>query len=231
MLPNIKIKINGKRIYPSSSIKYLGIYLDEFLDGSAHCAQLQTKLQRANGMLAKTRHYLKNNPTQLLTIYHTMFSSHMLYGCQIWGQNDNNSLRKIQSLQNNALRLISFADSFYDHVSPIYKDLKLLKLRDLITLKNIIFIHEYFNDKLPNSFAGYFNLTKNMHPHNLRTANHGQIFMPTKDTVRYGRKSITIKSIQSWNDIAKKFPQENLLKLSLKKLKSIVVKYFIESYT
>ena len=34
--PSIKLKINGSRIVPSSNIKYLGIYLDEFLTGEAH---------------------------------------------------------------------------------------------------------------------------------------------------------------------------------------------------
>ena len=33
-----------RRLFPTSNIKYLGIYLDEFLDGSAHCTQLLTKL-------------------------------------------------------------------------------------------------------------------------------------------------------------------------------------------
>ena len=34
---NIIIKLNGQKLDHSSHIKYLGIYLDEFLDGSAHC--------------------------------------------------------------------------------------------------------------------------------------------------------------------------------------------------
>ena len=83
--PLINIKINGTRIVPVPSIKYLGVYLDSYLNGSAHCFQLQTKLQRAIGMIAKTRHYLKNNPSQLLSLYHSIFSSHMIYGCQTWG--------------------------------------------------------------------------------------------------------------------------------------------------
>ena len=45
--PLINIKINGTRIVPVPSIKYLGVYLDSYLNGSAHCFQLQTKLQRA----------------------------------------------------------------------------------------------------------------------------------------------------------------------------------------
>ena len=227
---DIKIKINGKKLFLSHHIKYLGTYLDEFLDGSAHCAQLQTKLRRANGMISKARHYLKEDPTNLLTIYHSIFSSHMLYGCQIWGQTDTKYLKKIQTLQNHAIRLISFADTFYDHVSPTYKKYKLLKFRDLVTLKNLTFVHDFFNNKLPESFVGYFTLTRDMHSHILRNEKHGQLFVPSTDSVRYGRNSVKLKSILAWNDFAQKFPEENLLQLSQSKLKTIIVNHFLESY-
>ena len=151
---DIKIKINGKKILPTSSIKYLGIYLDQFLDRSAHCTNLQTKLLRANGMIAKCRHYV--DFSGIKTIYHSIFSSHMLYGCQIWGQTDTKSFNKIKILQNNAIRLITFAESFYDHVTPIYKELKLLKLRDMVTLNNFLLIYDYFNKNLPISFTNFF---------------------------------------------------------------------------
>ena len=57
--PTTKIKVAGVRISPSSHTKYLGVYLDEFLNGSAHCRQLSTSLRRVNGMIAKTRHHLR----------------------------------------------------------------------------------------------------------------------------------------------------------------------------
>ena len=84
---NLKIKINEIKIDPTKSIKYLGVHLDEYLDGSSHCILLQSKLQRANGMIAKSRHFV--NFTEIKSIYHCIFSSLMLYGCQIWGQTDN----------------------------------------------------------------------------------------------------------------------------------------------
>ena len=34
---DIKIKINGKKLYPSKTIKYLGMYLDETLNELPHC--------------------------------------------------------------------------------------------------------------------------------------------------------------------------------------------------
>ena len=94
-LPLLKIKINGTRVIPSVKIKYLGIYLDPLLNGSAHCAELRIKLQRAAGMIAKTRHYLKDNPKQLISLYYSIFACHILYGCQIWGLNNNRFTAKI----------------------------------------------------------------------------------------------------------------------------------------
>ena len=49
---NIVIKLNGKK-HHTSHIKYLGVYLDEFLDGSAHCLELQLKLRCSTGIPAK----------------------------------------------------------------------------------------------------------------------------------------------------------------------------------
>ena len=45
------------KLFPSESIKYQGIYLDEHLNGSGHVNIVLPKLRRANGMLSKIRHY------------------------------------------------------------------------------------------------------------------------------------------------------------------------------
>ena len=37
--------MNGHRIYPSNNIKYLGIYLDETLNGGFQCETLMKKLE------------------------------------------------------------------------------------------------------------------------------------------------------------------------------------------
>jgi len=106
MIPDkIKIKINGLRLYHSNFIKYLGIFLSEFLDGSSHCIELQTKLRRSVGMISKVKHFL--NPIELSSFYHATFASHMLLGSQIWGTTSLNITNKIKVLQNRAVKLIS----------------------------------------------------------------------------------------------------------------------------
>ena len=160
IIPFNKIKINGMKLQPSKSVKYLGIHIDEHLDGSAHTKILIPKLQRANGMLAKIRHYTSSNQTK--SIYHSIFASHMTYGCQIWGQSISNAhINKIQTLQNNALRLVTFAANSRDHITPLYAEHNILKIKDLISLKNILIIHDYFKEKLPVTFNGFYTLQQN----------------------------------------------------------------------
>ena len=53
---DLKIKMNGKRLFHTKKKKYLGIYIDESLAGNEHCEELSKKLCRSNGILAKSRH-------------------------------------------------------------------------------------------------------------------------------------------------------------------------------
>ena len=53
---NISIKMNGIKLTPVDYIKYLGMYLDKFLDWNQHIEELSKKLSRANGILSKLRY-------------------------------------------------------------------------------------------------------------------------------------------------------------------------------
>ena len=228
--PISKIKIAGTRIAPSTNTKYLGIFLDEFLNGSAHCDQLYTKLRRANGMIAKARHHIKHIPEHLKTIYHSIFSSHMIYGCQSWGLRENKFVKKIQVLQNNALRLISFAPSFRDHVSHIYKEFEILKLNDFITMQNLLFVHDYFHNKLPPCFNGYFALSNSIHSHCTRTANQGQLFVPHIETIKYGFYSVKHQASIAWNSFSSSYPDSNFVTSSRFSFKQLITKHFLSIY-
>ena len=94
------LKLDGKRIYPSQSVKYLGVYLDENLCWKSHVDHIAPKLQRANGLLSKIRHYVP--PKTLLNIYHSIFSSHMRYACQVWGLCDTTITHRIFTLQKKS---------------------------------------------------------------------------------------------------------------------------------
>ena len=105
--PDIKIKLNGKRLIPSDNIKYLGVHLDETLSGSAHFKELSKKLYIANSMFARCRDFVPIK--ELKSIYYAVFFSHLNYACQIWGLSDTKYTDKIFKIQKNALRIMTNA--------------------------------------------------------------------------------------------------------------------------
>ena len=94
---DLKIKIDGKKIIPSTSVKYLGILIDCHLNWHFHANELSVKLQRAIGMLTKIRHYVKFETLRM--IYYGIFSSILLYGSQIWGQINNHPINKLKNFK------------------------------------------------------------------------------------------------------------------------------------
>ena len=50
---DLNSKLCGKKLKPSNYARYLGIYLDEYLNWSSHINHLSLKLVKANAMLCK----------------------------------------------------------------------------------------------------------------------------------------------------------------------------------
>ena len=224
--PELIIKMNGHRIFPSKNLRYLGIYLDETLNGGFHCQTLAKKLKRANGMLCKARHYISKD--DLKNLYYAIFSSHLMYGCQIWGQTINSFNQKITKLQNRALRIITFSD-FQADSNPLYANLNILKLADQIKLQNCIFVYDALTKVSPICFHDYFTLTKAIHSLNTKNANLGCLFVTRSDTVTYGLNSITSKCISIWNVMTKKI-NVDLLTFKRYQLKIYIKINFTQCY-
>ena len=221
-----KIKLNGLILRESDFIKYLGVYLDSQLSGKYHCEILRPKLSRACGMLSKARHFVPKE--ELVSLYHAIFGSHLSYGSQVWSQDPNPHLNKIVSLQKRAVRTITFSD-FDAHSSPIFKDLKVLKLMDNVKINNCLFVHDYLNNLLPSCYNNYFTLLSDLQDTGTKARELGCLFVPKHRTTKFGLKSFTRKCIDQWNYFSSKF-KINLKDISRIELKRKLTAYFIDSY-
>ena len=225
---DFKIKINGSKVIPADNIKYLGVHLDDVLSGWKHCKVLTEKLNRANGMLCKVRHYVPKD--ELVSIYHAIFSSHLTYNCQVWGISNNSYVKKIEKLQNKAMKIINFKE-FTAPSNPLYADCELLKLNDVIMLKNCLFVHDFLNNCLPNCFKDYYQKLNMVYDHyETRGSSRGALFVPATSTSKYGINSITYQSIKSWNHISSLI-KTRLSALSRTNLKNTLTHYFLDKYT
>ena len=84
---NLKLRLNGKRFWPTKSVKCLDIKIDENLTLIDHINDIAIKLNRTNAMLFKVREFVD---TKILkSVYYAIFDCHLDYVNTVWGQNRN----------------------------------------------------------------------------------------------------------------------------------------------
>ena len=130
------LKLCGKNLKPSNYVRYLGIYLDEYLNWSPHINHLSQNLVKSNAILCKPRHFV--NVATIKSIYCAIFHSHLSYVCTAWGQNLNPK-HDINLLRKKAMQIISFA-SFNAHTLVIFAKLNIIKFLDLISFCNFVYL-------------------------------------------------------------------------------------------
>ena len=84
-----KFKLDGKRLSPVITVKYLGIPLDEHLQWSKQLTHVQVKLNYEINILSKLRH--NTNLKIFKIVYHSPFALYLRYGAQLWGQANKES--------------------------------------------------------------------------------------------------------------------------------------------
>ncbi len=223
-----KIMIDGKKLIPCKFVKYLGIIIDEHLNWHAHATALSSRLSRAIGMLSKIRHYVTFETLRM--IYYGIFSSILMYNCQIWGQSSG-IVNKLQILQNKALRVINFKP-YRSSSTILFKNNEILKIADTVSLQNFLFAHDSLCNNLPSPLCGLLHLKETNH--NLRYEDFCQLVKPFSRTITYGSQSIKSKSVDIWNFInLKNCRSTNYIKLYDKSRavsKKIVKKILLDQY-
>ena len=154
---DLKIKLCGKRLYPTESVKYLGVKIDTNLSWQYHVNDLSIKPNRANALLFKMRKYVCLKI--LRSIYFAIFDSYLSYCCLVLAQNCS-TIQRIIILQKKSIRTINlqprnFHTSTFDNREQlIYMNKKSsdgeLKVIDAIIktyFDNLKYVHEVtFND-------------------------------------------------------------------------------------
>ena len=82
---DLKIKLCGKRLYPTESVKYLDVKIDTNLGWQYHVNDVSIKMNRANALLFKMRKYFSLKT--LRSTYFAIFDSCLSYCCLVWAQN------------------------------------------------------------------------------------------------------------------------------------------------
>ena len=177
--------------------------LDEHLSWTKQVNWVNPKLNQTIGILSKLRHSI--SLPILKIVYHSLFGSHLGYGAQLWGQGNCVNQNNIQNLQKRALRKITLK-KLHDLVNPLYKDLKILKFKDLLHLQNCLFVLQIEqNQTLAKSFVTLRYCGDN-HNHQTQAYTKRILDTPLYNVNTYGTHSAKYHCILDWNQFKRIFP-------------------------
>ena len=80
---SFKIKIEGKRLIPIHSVKYLEDLLNEHMSSNEQIYQIKLTINHTIGILSKIRS--RANLNTLRIAYYSLFQFHLQYVVQLWG--------------------------------------------------------------------------------------------------------------------------------------------------
>ena len=100
-------------------------------------------------------------------LYNALILPHLNYCVTAWGYQCN----RIIKLQKKAIRTVMIS-SYNAHTESFFKNLKLLKIQDILTLQTLKIYHKFRNNKLPYYIQNWPQFqNSNIHNHNTRGAN------------------------------------------------------------
>ena len=212
----VSIKIGNLPIEQTRYIRFLGVLLDENLSWKYHVTELSKKLAQTCGLFFRVRRFLPINV--LICLYNSLFSPFLQYGILVWGLTYETYINPVFLLQKRVIRAIPF-QNYAAPSSPIFSDLKILKLHDLFQLKLLSFVYECVNQITPANFHTYFDSLASVHQYCTRQATKGDIFLIQKNTLQYGLRSVRYCGAECWNEIPvdiKRSPSVKSFRLKLK---------------
>ena len=186
---NTPVKINGVDITPESSVKLLGIEIDNKLNFEKHISTLCNKASNQLNAICRLQPYMGQKEKE--TIINTFVYSNFNYGSLVWHFCNKKSQNKIEKIQERCLKvLLNDYTSNYEELLENSKSvpMKIKRLRNIITE-----IFKTLNNQNANFMKEIFH-----HSPNLTHRKHN-IYVHPQHTTRFGTKSLRALGAHLWN--------------------------------
>ena len=201
--------------FKTKSFKFVGVNIDENLSWQFHINKVKSKIAFANLQLARLKYIIPKKT--LINLYNALFRPHIEFGLIVWGGAPQTKLNGIIKCQKKCVRHIN--RSKYNSTSdPIFKELNILKFNHLFELNCKLFMHSFYNNKLPSCFSEMFKKSVSTRTNNI-VAN-----ICKKSNLRHLPKYILPKL---WNSMSQEYKSIS----SRASLKNKLITEYISSYT
>ena len=155
-------------------------------------------LSRAIGLLSRIRHFVTDST--LKHLHHSLFHSHLTYGYILWSSSTDVKLDWICKLQKRAIRTFTFL-KYDDHNSKDFRRLKSLNLDDILSLQQLLFMHDFEKNRLPTGLNWLFQRTENVHNRLTCLSFARGIHTQRFNTSTYGPSSLRYTGTKAFNSL------------------------------
>ena len=111
-----------------------------------------------------------------------------------------------------------------EHSGPLFKQLEILKLKDLVYFYNALFVYKFHYNLLPKAYDQFFQLISSVHKYNNRLASRLSYYIKNIRT-NYGKCNIHFAAATIWNNL-----DDNIKHLSQKSFKTNIKLSILQSY-
>ena len=192
------LKINGYVIERQSSIKFLGVLLDETLSWKDHISIIETKIAKNIGLLYKAKNFV--NEECLKQLYFAYIHSYLSYANIAWASTHKSKLKKLISQQKQACRII-FREPRLAHAQPLLKTLRALNLFQINIYQTVLLMHKVENNDAPAIFNDKFRRPNHQYPTTFSQSNN---FIVPRKKLRSSDFTISSRGPQLWNHYVSK---------------------------
>ena len=190
------LEFSDYKIKRTSFVKYLGVIIDENLTWDLHINEICTKLKSLFHVFYNIRDYLSID--NIKTIYYTLIYSRIKYGITLYGQAGTKRLNRVQTLQNQLLKVL-LGKKYRFPTDNLHRELNILKVRDISNQEILTFVHKYFANKLPAAFDNYYKTFSNFSD---RTTRNSFTTIKIDDhNTNIAARSLKISGAKLWNDL------------------------------
>ena len=166
-IPSFSLKLGNSNIKKVDDFNYLGLTVDTNLNWKKHTEKVANRCSKKIGVLNRLKYVL---PLCIKTmLYNTLILPHITYGIMVWGYQRN----RLNKIQKKAIRIIT-SNKYNSHTEPLFKQLNMLKLEDLLKLQQLKFYFKFNEGSLP-VYLQNWDITPNARVHNYNTRELGCI--------------------------------------------------------
>ena len=200
-----KLIIGGDIIKQASSVKSLGVQIDENLSWNMHIEKIAKKIASGIGVIKRCRPFV--NRTTLESVFNALVQPYFNYCSEVWGHCNKSLSNKLQKLQNRAARILTFS-SYDTSADPLLEQLNWKRLDTQRQIQVATMVYKSIHGLAPDYLGSLF--TKYNPPYNLRNSEN-KLAVPLPRT-NFLKNSFSYNGAVIWNSLSPELRQAKSLK-------------------